>query len=272
MNYNIEIKKVQGQVAIVVLLISAVVLTLGLSVAKKTVVDVRVESDQEQLKQAFNAAESGIDKYIATSNPNYVATDSQSSAKVESKSIGGGDQLNMINFNKITLVNNNLIFWLVGHNLDGTINYSDKYSGSVPTLCVKDGFAGALKVDYFYLDGGVYKVKRYGYNINSVDFVTGYTNLSLNRSVCDLNYKDLALAVPVSTGTPLLLSVKPLGSGAQMYLLGSSIFPEQGFELTSTGRVGDVSTGVSRSLKVARVYKVPGFALDAITSFGSVTP
>ncbi|MDD2482862.1 MAG: hypothetical protein PHE71_01085 [Candidatus Shapirobacteria bacterium] len=54
----------QGQIAIIVLLASAILLTLGMSASRKTVTDTKVDTDEELLKEAFNTAESGINNYL----------------------------------------------------------------------------------------------------------------------------------------------------------------------------------------------------------------
>jgi hypothetical protein len=247
-------------------------MTLGLSAARKTVVDTRVEADQQQLKQAFNAAESGIQYYLGTGSTKFTALDNASVADVVVKNIGNGTT---VNFDQFTLASTNLEYWLVGHYTNGGINYGTFYNGTSLSLCIKSPFDGSLKIDYFYLPSWtVYKVKRFGYNFTS-GYVSGYTDVNPAQGSCVAGYKQLALNVPLGGGSkPLLLSVRPLKNGANIYLLGDnvSVFPVQGVELSSTGRVGDINTtvGVNRKLSVMRVYQVPGFALDAITTFGDV--
>ena len=70
-------KNSKGQIALVILVISAIVMTIGLSVSKKTVVETKITTDEEQLKQAFNAAESGIDNYLGTGRKTFTASDSK---------------------------------------------------------------------------------------------------------------------------------------------------------------------------------------------------
>ena len=255
-----------GQVALIVLLISAAAMTIGLSVSRKTVMDTRIEANEEQLKQAFNTAESGIDYYLGTGSTKFVAPDNLSQADVRVTNVGQGTT---INFNQVTLVNKSQEFWLVGHAADGSIDDNNFYQGNSLIVCVKAGFSGSVKVDYFYLDGALtYQVSRAGYNLNSAGYVTGYTDMAPVQGSCVTGYRAVSLTVPIGGGQkPLLLAVKPLKNVVSMYLLGNGQdFPVQGIELSSTGKVGDVS----RKINVSRVYQVPGFALEAITTFGDV--
>jgi len=260
-----------GQVAIVVLLISAAVMTLGLSISKKTVIDTKIDTSEEQLKQAFNTAESGIDFYLGTGSTKFVAPDNQSVADVFVKNIGLGAT---VNFNQYTLVNKSHEFWLMGHLADGSMDPATYYSGTSISLCIDSTFNGALKVDYFYQDAGPkYLVYHTGYNYTS-GYVNGFSDLSPlpGQGNCTSGYRELVLSAPLGGGIkPVLLSLKPMRSGTKFYLLGSGAdFPVQGIELSSVGKVGDATTGVNRKINVTRLYQIPGFALDAITTFGSV--
>ena len=115
-----------GQVAIIVLLVSAVLMTLGLSLSKKSTVETKIDTNEELLKEAFNAAESGIDYYLGTGNNNYNAPGGQSSALVTTENIGGGSTLN---FGEYIPVNGTEFYWLVNHNSDGSL-------GTNPTWAV----------------------------------------------------------------------------------------------------------------------------------------
>lgn len=260
-----------GQVALIVLLISAVVMTLGLSLSQKTVVDTKIETNEEQLKQAFNVAESGIEYYLGTGSTRFTTADNLSVANVQVSNVGLGST---INFNQFTLVNKTQEYWLSGHLASGAIDYSTYYQGNSLGICLENSFLGSLKVDYFYQDSSsVIQVTRLGYNLTP-GFVSGFADLSPlpGTGSCRTGYRQVTLAAPLGGGVkPLLLAVKPIQSGVRMYLLGSGQnFPIQGIELTSTGRVGDISTGVNRKINVLKLYQVPSFFLDAITTYGSV--
>lgn len=257
----------------IALLVSAVIMTIGLSISKKTVVNTKVETSQEQLKQAFNAAESGIDYYFGTGSTKFVAVDNRSTADISVKNIGGGST---VTFDQFVLSGKGLDFWLVSHDNSGNLDYSSYYNGGAISLCFSNPLtAGAIKVDYFYRAGGNYFVKRYGYNLLT-DAVSGYSNFASppGQGACIANYRQLNLSVPLAVAgeVPLLLATKNIDTGGRLYLLGTGqSFPVQGITVNSTGRVGDVSVGVvNRSLEVNKTYQVPAFALEAITAFGNV--
>lgn len=249
---NNKIKQNKGQIAIIILLASAIVLTLGLSVSKSTITNTKVDTNEESLKTAFNIAESAINNYLSTGSENYSIEGSE--ATVVSSSIGGGS-LNSLSSEGEVLNNTNQLFWLVNHNIDGSIGTSatDYYpqSGNL-TLDVDSGYSGALKIDYFYIEGGVYKVQRLGCNYNNSNVVVGYDSSIVNCSNLNLAGRN-----------PLLVVVTPLGSPTTITISGNSSFPVQGQELTANS---STENGIKTQIKTRNMYQVPSFFIDAITA------
>lgn len=257
-------KKNKGQISLIVLLVSAVAMTIGLSVSKKTVTETKIETDQELLKQAFNAAESGVDYYLGTGNTSYVAPDGKTRADVQVQDIGGGET---ISSEGLVLDKNNMFFWLVGHNSDGSIG-NTFYGGNYVDICTDNGFNKALKVDFFYKEGTNYKVLRKGYNFDVGNIIVPNFSLKSDSPASGCNGIRLNLI-----NSPLLVVVKPIAGNTNISLVGQTglAFPFQGVEISSTGRAGDLSSGVNRKVKVLNRYMVPSFLLEAITAGGEVS-
>ncbi len=58
----------RGQILLIVVLVMTIVLTVGLSIASRTISDLRTGSEQESSQRAFSAAEAGIEKTLQESN------------------------------------------------------------------------------------------------------------------------------------------------------------------------------------------------------------
>jgi len=241
-------KKQSGQVVLMVLLVSALMLTVGLSVSKNTVVETRVDTDEDLLKQAFNTAESGIEYYLATGYKQYAETNS--SATVTAVNIGGGDE---INSGGVVLSGQPFLFWLVNHDeVDKTIG-TDMFTGSIDQICTDSNFTGGLKVDLFT---GNNLVTRMGYNMNGGSSVNGFNQISGNCTE----------AINVTDG--MLLVVTPIDGNTNIIVKGNAAFPSQGEEITS---VGQMNGGVNTKITVLnRFNEVPPFMLETITSGDSV--
>lgn len=253
----------KGQVAVIVLLISAVMLTMGLSFSKRTVVDTKIDTNEEQLRKAFNAAESGISYYLGTRRTDYVAPDGLSSADVTVNDISAGG--NTINFDEFLPVENADFYWLVDHLVDGSLG-SHYYGGDSVDVC-GIGFTGSLKVDYFYRNGLNYGVNRYGFNFSR--------NVIRVENFADANPGCVTINTP---NDPLLIVIRPIFNGGRFYIDGDTgfTFPSQGFDINSLGKAGGASADVEAQMQVNRRlsvrwrYQLPDFLLSAVTAEGSV--
>lgn len=238
-----NITKEKGQVVLMVLLASALILTLGLSASKITTTETQIDTDQELLKKAFNTAESGIDYYLATGETTYQSGDE--TASLEVTNLG---EVNDLSFNSVILEGDQEYFWLVNHNDDGSLG-SEYYSGSNSSvnICTIDNPAvTTLKIDYFYLNGGSYGVSRL---------------VQTTNDGCVENFD-------ISNGglwNSLLLVVTPIDGNTKIKLLGSGKFPVQGKEISATGKV----EGVNNTVTILNRYEA--FLTEAVVAGGNVT-
>ncbi len=240
-----KLNKQKGQVVLMVLLASALVLTLGLSASKQATVETKIETDQELLKKAFNAAESGIEYYLGTGNKSYDIGENEGVANLSTKTVGDSDTLS---FGNKTLDGNFDYFWLVNHNADGTIGneyYSTPTNPYTVNICTGDGSETKFMINYYYNNGGVYGVKNE------------------EQETSDGCVSNFSLA----DGNSLLLSVMPVGNSVTIKLEGGTKFPVQGEEISSTGAV----SGVNNTVTVVNKYVVPEFLLEAVSSGGDVS-
>ncbi|KKQ31860.1 MAG: hypothetical protein US46_C0001G0068 [Candidatus Shapirobacteria bacterium GW2011_GWF2_37_20] len=251
----------RGQVAIIVLLVSAMMMTLGLSLSKKATTETRIDINEELLKKAFNAAESGIDYYLGTGNLTYNAPDNLSSAEITARDITG--EGNILDFGEYVPINGSEFYWLVNHLDNGDIGVT--YYGAATVNVCGTGFTGSMEINYFYKTGAEYGVNRYGYNFSS-DVTKQVNGFTAGTGGC---------ATINIVNSPILITVTPIFNGGRFYLSGSGTFPIQGVEISSRGRSGGVSVDVSetqanKKLIVLRRYKIPSFMLSGVVSETSV--
>lgn len=247
----------KAQTVIIVLLVSAVLMTVGLTLSKKATTETKLDINEESLKQAFNAAESGISYYLGTGNTNYVSPDNLSTADVNPKKIeANGTRLD---FEEFVGVNDIEFYWLVNHLDNGNIG-TTYYNETTVDVC-GTGFTGSMEINYYYELGGNFGVSRHGYNFSSDDNrkVNGFTDV-------------VGSCVTINTpNNPILLTVTPIFNGGRFYISGSGTFPSQGVDISSTGKTGEVGTGqVNKKLRVIQRYKIPYFLLSGVVSETSV--
>jgi len=249
---NKIINKQKGQVALVVLLVSAVMLTLGLSISKQTVVNTRIETDDELLKKAFNAAESGIEKYLATGDKSYFVPEDESGATITTEDLGGG--IVIVNPD-LTLAKDFAYFWLVSHDVDGNL-LSDYYTDPTIAIRVENSFSGLLRVDQFYRTGGGVSVRRGFYDFGSATGVArdGFTAIGGNQVDWTLD------------GQAILLAISPIEQSTRISVAGDASFPVQGELIRSLGTAGKVSAeAVSSQVSILNRYQLPAFLFEAVS-------
>jgi hypothetical protein len=244
--------KQKGQVALIVLLVSAVMLTMGLSISKQTTVNTRIETDDELLKKAFNAAESGIEKYLATGDKQYSAPDDGSRADVTTEDLGGGT---VITNPDLTLSKDFAYFWLVSHDANGNL-LSDYYLDPTIAIRVEESFSGLLRVDQFYRTGGGVSVRRGFYDFGSTSGVAkeGFAAIAGSQVAWTLD------------GQSVLLAISPIEQSTRISVAGDASFPVQGELIKSLGTAGRVSAeAVSSQVSILNRYQLPAFLFEAVS-------
>lgn len=252
-------KNNKGQVALIVLLVSAVVLTLGLSASKKAITDTKVDKDEADLKNAFNVAESSINQYLSvgkTGASAYVNDDGSAKADISVQPIGSGSQ---IKSDGVVIDGQNSLFWLVDHNASGGIGTSYYKKSTTLSLTVDPSFTGALKIDFFYKNGLIYSVNRSGYYFSNATPVVNNYVFSGSKTV----------NITIGTEDALLLVITPIGGNTNLILSGSGTFPVQGEEITAVGNVGN---GVKTQVKTVNKYDIPDFFTESVSSINQITP
>ena len=242
-NMKNNFKNQSGQVVLVVMLVSALVLTLGLSASKKATIETKIDTDEQLLKQAFNTAESGIDYYLRTGATQYGDANSATGlANLNVSQVGGS---NTLEIESVTIEGNPELLWLMGHATSGELDSAAYYTGASVQVCRQDNVgSGNFKIDYFYKSGATYGVSR---NYQAVDG-TGCVTITLSNQ-------------------PVLLAATPIGFSQRLKFNGLASFPVQGEEISSKGTVGSINSTV----RVLNKYEVPVFMLEAITSSGNIT-
>lgn len=241
----------KGQVAIIVLLVSAVMLTLGLSMSKNETVEIKINANDESLKKAFDAAESGINFYLGTGATNYYSPGNNSVANINATKIGVGSS---INFDEYLLAGSSESYWLVNHLDNGDIG-TTYYLGDSVDVC-EVVFTGSMEVSYFYKNGLNYGVSREGFNFGDKK-VSGFVD------------KPVGCVEITMSNSPILISITPIFGGGKFYIeaSGGNTFPSQGEDIVSEGKI---ETQASTKLSIRQRYKVPGFMVSGMMAEGKI--
>jgi Tfp pilus assembly protein PilX len=281
----------QGQALIVILLVSAVGLTLGLSLASRSTNDTNITTEIEESSRAFSAAEAGLEE-----SAQHIGNIGFSS----SKPIGSGDYNvsietacdNCENFEYPGKIENNkpVIVWLVGHKKDGentVIDTDNVYGGDSINICWgKDGgdYAALEATLYYKLKSPVplpaplsgtteYALARAVYNPNSTDYsgkiikgTTGRADKAAKgdcggdfRNKKNLSFSGMASSQPYSSGDSLrFMKIRPIivNNDADTTSLDTRIAIEKvgGDNLKSQGEI-HISTGTSSNGQKTKIVQ-----------------
>lgn len=247
-------RRQEGQIALIFLLISAIAMTLGLSVSRKETTETKINTVEEKQKEAFNTAESGINYYLGTGGLTYKSGSNTANVEnIEIKDSGVGAE-HVLDFGEYVLENNPVYFWLVNHGVDGSIQWDTHYEGNILKICNNNTDQVNFKVDYFYRmsEVGEFKVNHSYFGING-----------------DSSCNELSLVTDGPNTVPLLLVVTPIGVGGKFSIKGTTDFPVQGKEITSTGesgQEGDVAGNVKSRVRVTEKYEIPSFMLETLVA------
>lgn len=253
-----------GQIVLLLVLITVIGLTVGLSLIARTVTDVRISSQIEQSGRAFSAAEAGVESAlrssIAGAAPSGSINLTGAVAQYSVKPVGGTSDIYTF---PVTDVNKVQVLWLAPHNTDGTLDLSG--TGAFPAtssfdLCwgSREGISPAVALTLIYVDGGEYKISKAAFD--STNRGNGFTLASdSSGGYCNGNYTYRQTINPTTdfsinpTDTLVMLRISPVYDGTAFAIVPSSPLPVQANQIVS---VGQTETGIVRRIEVTQGYQV----------------
>lgn len=123
-----KISSQSGQILLVVILVVIVALTVGLSLATKTITNLKVTSEQAQSQKALAAAEAGIERVILSNTATTLTgnfADTNSSYKTDvTQVLGTAGTAFLLNNKGRVKQDEGIDVWFMGHNADGSLNTS----------------------------------------------------------------------------------------------------------------------------------------------------
>ncbi|MDO8460957.1 MAG: PilX N-terminal domain-containing pilus assembly protein [bacterium] len=259
----------RGQALLIVVLVMVVVLTVGLSVASRSIVNLRLSSEDQQSQRAFSAAEAGIDIALKTGvAPSPVQLGNNAEIKeVRVNPISGNSFL--LNGGNPVIKDEGIDVWLVAHNEDNekTINYLNPPDPDFFTLYwgnSSDGCSNAA-LEVIVVSGSSASsatAKRYAYDPcsqrqdsnkfslansgqKSIEGKTFFynTNVTGNDRIPRITDGLVVRVIPLYSSTPMALFMCNPGQGQESQ--NCTPLPLQGKQIESTGVSGETTRKIS---------------------------
>lgn len=272
----------RGQIVLITLLVMSVAATVILSTIGRSTVDTAITNQIQESQRAFNAAEAGIENALKP-NPSITGTLSYSVGNTSSYSVAktdfGGTNTTYVLPN-MTALGDVATIWSVGHNLDGTINLADYYTGNNFYICWTNSAAVELTV-FYQKYGGAYQVVKKAYDpdsnrakVNNFDTTPSPVksgNCNGNKFPAALYYVKINTTADLginncNTGNcdvPIYLRLRPLYLSTQFGVdANGENLPTQGSRYDSTGKVTSSST--TRKITLLQQYPVPPGIADYV--------
>jgi len=248
--------KQSGQVGIIVLLVSAVVLVVGLSIANRTIKESQSNLAQEDSARVFSTAESGVQQ--ALGNIFEFETDQNAQLPAEFS-------FDDANINQVSVTSDRTFEGFVTEDNALEIKIADGQTGIIDVnwskiTCAQGG--ANLLISHYFLNAGVYNVNYYLVgNCTSYDdqnFIAAQTS---SLSPYKFHY---GINISSSNNQSAFLRILPLRQGSDINVSSSTaLISNAQYTILSLAQMPDGSSAkaieVKRSIPSAPVFM--GFAL-----------
>ncbi len=239
-----------GQTLLIVVLIMVISLTVGLSIASKTITNLRTTTEEADSAKALSAAETGVQQQLKSSTSIDVERSVQTGTtfKASLTSVSGTSFL--VNGGNVIPQDEGADVWLIAHNPGGDLNFISPWTGTL-TIYWGDSSVGCnnAALEVIIITGtspNDAKTTRYGYDpclvrtsSNNLTFVS-----SSLVSSSEKNFYHTANISGITNG--LLVRIIPLYANTVLAVAGSpNALPQQGSIITSSGKSGNVERKIS---------------------------
>jgi hypothetical protein len=237
----------KGQMLLIVVLIMVVALTVGLSIAARSLVNLKIATDDENSQRAFSAAEAGIERLIKT--------DCSGQCNLDEEQLGNGasftGQATAIEGVSFLIKDGIEIkqdegtdIWLSTYSSDPALIYGNSRSGTVNLFwgdssndcSVPARVPAALDIIIFSKPAGTIIMNR-----KVVDPCSRGNNFSsTNIAGESIGPRSFPYGYSFDVVSALLVRVVPIYSNAIMGVRGSAnlAFPTQGKQIEASGEAG----------------------------------
>lgn len=264
-------KSQSGQILLIIVLISSVLLTIGLSLSQVGSNETKISKLEEESKKTFQAAEAGIENFIQNNAGNYYYD--------KSNNIGIGVSVNIINSNQksakefitpLIKKDEQYTFYLIdypdlvaGNSNSWTGNSLDIYFNSnKSSQCdTSSSSEPAIELTLIYDDSSTsgYELKKY--LVDNCSGRIGTPNLTVSSGDSDYLRKT---TLSITESNPKVLIVRNIFSDTKIKFIGNTDLKNQGKYITSTAQ----STNNNVTKKVELFQSYPQIPADFfVTSF-----
>jgi hypothetical protein len=252
-SYSINSHAEHGQVLLIIVLVMVVAMTIGLSLASRSIIHIKTTTDEQDSQKAFSAAEAGVEQALQTNTQVTSTQPLGNNAAITDVSIDpyGNSKSLLMNNGQVVHQDDGGDVWLTTYD----DNPSSIAPGSIPDLTVYWGnptYSCTSATDKAAIEvmiltesgaGATPQISHYafdpcsrGNNFDTSSLVPGVT-------ISGQTFKQGATISGITGG--IYARIVPLYSDAVIGVSSSKTLPQQGKVITSTGTSGATQRTIS---------------------------
>lgn len=246
-------KNQQGQILLVVVLVMVIALTVGLSLASRSITNLKTTTEESNSQKAFSAAEAGIERVLQNPTPIPNVQDLGNSAQIQSVSIDpiSGTELVLNNGNPVPQ-DDGVDLWLSDYASDLAKAYQNPWSGKLNVYWGTKAGCSDAALEITVLSGSrlTPTIERYVVDpcsaraaVNHFSTVTGGGKT--------INTTAFSFGTSLNVIGGLIAHIVPLYAGTPLGFVGQDTngneiaLPSQGNIYTSIGKAGNTVRQIS---------------------------
>lgn len=249
--------KESGQALIIVILTMVVALTVGLSVATRSITTVRISTSEEESSQAFSAAEAGIEEVLKSNVSMASENILPNNARYQATLVIPVSTTEFL-VPALTLKDDTVQIWLSNYP-----DYSGKYNGSITLFWGDPGDScpNASAIEVILFSGT--NVNNPGVNRFALDPCTRGNNFTfVSGGSGNVGGVDFRNSYSISVSNGIILRIIPLYKNTNLAVRGTSALPSQGKDVTSTGKVTSGQGDIVRKIRVFQLNPALPYIFD----------
>ncbi len=242
-----KLKSQKGQSLLIVVLVMVIALTVGLSIASRSITSFKNSTDQVNSQKALSAAEAGVEQAIKSNASIANSNFSQDSGFTTTLTQISGTTFILNGGNPISQ-DDGIDLWLTPYSSDSASLYQNPWNG---TFTVYWGDASgacnnaALEVVLISGTRTAPSIQRYAFDpCQTRSTGNHFTYISPGQStVAGKTFYYQSQTIPVTNG--LIARIIPVYANTPAALIGTAAFPSQGSVITSVGTAGSTARKVN---------------------------
>jgi len=246
------LKSRDGQVVLTILLVMSVILVVSLSIASRSVTDIKISQQSQESARALWVAQAGLEQALkANQSVGSELPSNLGGVEYSVKKAAFGVK-NKFVFPVNLAAGEAVTLWLANHDDAGKLIDTGGYSGTTLTFYWGNGTLEgddkpALEATLIYKDGINFLAKRYVYDPIARTPATNFTPAVTGCGLDDFSFCSGEITLPVGT-VPYFVRVKLLfnPTSQPVGVVGDANFPPQGNSFESTATVTE--SGVTEKL------------------------